>query len=98
MKKLDISRKQEGSFEVARFPDGKILSVTPISNTPKGMEKSHEYKTTEFYAHDYREMAMSEDTLMDMLEGYAEALQCDHTCSSNCRRNGCNCACGEYHF
>ena len=23
---------------------------------------------------------------------------CDHQCSGNCRRNGCNCNCGEYHL
>lgn len=22
---------------------------------------------------------------------------CDHQCTSNCRREGCNCSCGEYH-
>lgn len=22
---------------------------------------------------------------------------CDHICTSNCRREGCNCECGEYH-
>lgn len=22
---------------------------------------------------------------------------CDHGCTSNCRREGCNCLCGEYH-
>ncbi len=22
---------------------------------------------------------------------------CDHICTSNCRREGCNCDCGEYH-
>ena len=22
---------------------------------------------------------------------------CGHNCTSNCRRNGCNCLCGEYH-
>lgn len=64
---------------------------------PKG-EMSHEQKTTRFYAHDYRDMAMSEDSLMDMLEDFAEVLQCSHQCSSNCRKVGCNCACGEYHF
>jgi len=62
------------------------------------MEKSHEYKTLKFYAHDYRDMAMSEVDLIQMLESYAEALNCKHECSSNCRRNGCNCACGESHF
>jgi hypothetical protein len=24
-------------------------------------------------------------------------LECDHICSGNCRRNGCNCECGEWH-
>ena len=23
---------------------------------------------------------------------------CKHDCTSNCRRNGCNCECGEYHM
>lgn len=62
------------------------------------MEKSHEYKTTEAYAHDYRDMAMNENDLMDMLSSYAEALMCKHECSSNCRKEGCNCKCGEFHF
>ena len=22
---------------------------------------------------------------------------CDHSCTSNCRREGCNCECGEFH-
>ena len=22
---------------------------------------------------------------------------CGHDCTSNCRRNGCNCECGEFH-
>ncbi len=22
---------------------------------------------------------------------------CEHMCSSNCRREGCNCECGEWH-
>lgn len=22
---------------------------------------------------------------------------CEHVCSGNCRRNGCNCLCGEFH-
>lgn len=25
-------------------------------------------------------------------------LDCEHMCSSNCRRVGCNCACGEWHL
>ena len=39
--------------------------------------------------------------------GYAPELEdvpkdlniayCDHLCTSNCRREGCNCECGEYH-
>lgn len=23
---------------------------------------------------------------------------CEHLCSGNCRRNGCNCNCGEFHL
>ena len=62
------------------------------------MEKSHEQKTVEFYAHDYRDMNLSEQSLYDMLTSFAEALECSHSCSSNCRNNGCNCSCGEFHF
>ena len=58
----------------------------------------HQQKTIEFYAHDYRDMAMSEVDLTDMLKGFVESLDCDHICKSDCRRNGCNCDCGEYHF
>lgn len=28
---------------------------------------------------------------------FMERQPCDHECSSNCRREGCNCRCGEYH-
>ena len=66
--------------------------------TVKYMEKSHEYKTLENFSHDYRDMAMSEDDLMNMLESFAEALNCKHECTSSCRKNGCNCACGKFHF
>ena len=62
------------------------------------MKKEHINKVIQWYSHDYRDMAMSEDDLMDMLEGFAEALNCKHECSSDCRKSGCNCACGEYHF
>ena len=58
----------------------------------------HEQKTVEFYAHDYRDMAMKEDDLKDMLEGFMESFECDHECSSNCRKEGCKCNCGEFHF
>jgi hypothetical protein len=26
-----------------------------------------------------------------------EEIECDHMCSGNCRRVGCNCNCGEWH-
>jgi hypothetical protein len=36
--------------------------------------------------------------------GYREKIEkeyshpdCEHNCTSNCRREGCNCLCGEYH-
>lgn len=28
---------------------------------------------------------------------YTYAPGCDHMCSGNCRREGCNCECGEFH-
>ncbi len=61
-------------------------------------DNAHKAKTIEFYAHDYRDMKMGEKDLKDMLEDFVEALECTHQCSSNCRREGCNCECGEYHF
>ncbi len=26
-----------------------------------------------------------------------EVGECDHECTGDCRRHGCNCSCGEYH-
>ena len=62
------------------------------------MKKEHVEETKKSYAHDYRYIAMSEETLKDMLEGFMESLGCDHTCSPNCRKKGYDCRCGEYHF
>ena len=31
------------------------------------------------------------------LVGQTDCSGCDHMCSSNCRRVGCNCDCGEWH-
>ena len=62
------------------------------------MNKEHEQKTIKFYAHDYAGMAMKESDLKDMLEGFIEAYECEHECSSDCRKVGCNCDCGKYHF
>lgn len=58
----------------------------------------HEQKTIKYYSHDYRDMAMSQDNLKDMLVGFIESLECSHSCTSNCRKEGCNCDCGEFHF
>ena len=61
------------------------------------MNKEHEEKTIKFYSHDYRDMAMSEENLKDMLEGFVESLECDHQCTSNCSKEGCKYNCGaEY--
>jgi hypothetical protein len=30
-------------------------------------------------------------------ECYKTISECTHSCTSNCRREGCNCECGEYH-
>lgn len=61
-------------------------------------EPTREERVINFYAHDFRDMKMSEENIKELLGSFVEALECDHQCSSNCRRNGCNCACGEYHF
>jgi hypothetical protein len=55
-------------------------------------------KIVGFYAHDYRDMKISQGDLEDILNSFVESLQCQHECTSNCRREGCKCACGEYHF
>ena len=36
------------------------------------MEKSHEQKTVEAYSHNYRDMALSQESLYDMLTGFAD--------------------------
>ena len=59
------------------------------------MEQRTKQEIIDFYSHDYRDMKMTEDDLKDMLNGFVESLECDHQCSSNCRREGCNC--GEFH-
>lgn len=28
---------------------------------------------------------------------YADVSYCEHVCSGECRRSGCNCKCGEFH-
>jgi hypothetical protein len=61
-------------------------------------DQEHIQKTIEFFADDYRNMDFSDGRLKDMLEDFTEALLCEHQCSSNCRREGCNCKCGEYHI
>jgi len=30
-------------------------------------------------------------------EQIEEIRSCDHMCTSNCRHEGCNCSCGEFH-
>lgn len=30
-------------------------------------------------------------------EAQKDLEKCDHVCSSNCRHEGCNCGCGEFH-
>ena len=54
-------------------------------------------KIIKFYAHDYRDMKMNEIELGNILYEMIKTIECEHQCSSNCRKNGCNCDCGEYH-
>jgi hypothetical protein len=50
------------------------------------------------YAHDYRNMNLSESGLEDVITQAIMAYQCQHSCTSNCRREGCRCECGDSHF
>lgn len=34
---------------------------------------------------------------MKSKETEVEKVECHHICTSNCRRQGCNCKCGEWH-
>jgi len=34
----------------------------------------------------------------DWQEVVEDIKDCEHMCTSNCRREGCNCKCGEYHL
>ena len=36
---------------------------------------------------------LTEDEVNELVDRH----NCDHQCTSNCRREGCNCRCGEYH-
>lgn len=101
MKPYEILATQMGVIESAlrkAKDDGKTTISHDELFGKKESELSHEQKTLRFYAHDYRDMKMSEDSLTEMLEQFAESLNCKHECSSGCRRSGCNCNCGEYHF
>lgn len=60
------------------------------------MDQEHKNKTIEFFSHDYRNI--TEKGLSDMFNDFTESLLCEHECNSNCRKNGCNCACGNSHF
>lgn len=62
------------------------------------MTKTRKQKIIEDYAHDYRDMKMSENDLADLLEATINAYECNHQCTSSCRREGCNCNCGKYHL
>lgn len=38
-----------------------------------------------------------EKATKELKEQIENVLDCEHQCTSECRRSGCNCACGEYH-
>ena len=37
---------------------------------------------------------VGEDGMQEAIQGI---MNCDHICTSDCRREGCNCDCGEWH-
>ena len=62
------------------------------------MIKERTQKIIDFYSHDYRDMKMAEGDLKDVFNAIVETMECEHNCRSDCRREGCNCVCGEYHL
>jgi len=48
----------------------------------------------------YRDYDIDENELLDWTDPVNEmidSLNCYHVCRSDCRRDGCNCNCGEWH-
>lgn len=45
---------------------------------------------------EYDGMSLYEITKLALAAGESEP-SCFHQCTSNCRREGCNCECGEWH-
>ena len=60
-------------------------------------EKTRLEKIVEEMADNHRVEGDTDD-LIEFCDSVSEAVNCDHQCSGNCRREGCNCACGEYHI
>lgn len=54
---------------------------------------------TENFIKEYGQKAYDElEYDEDIFESMEAVRSCDHMCSGNCRRDGCNCACGEWHI
>lgn len=44
------------------------------------------------------ELPVTHDETETHFEAVVINLDCEHVCSSDCRREGCNCTCGEWHL
>lgn len=42
-------------------------------------------------------MTKEEKSVLESNKFWTGEDWCDHSCTSNCRRVGCNCGCGEFH-
>ena len=60
-------------------------------------KETRKSKVISDYAHDYRNVPLGEQDLTEMLQSFLEVFLCEHECTSRCRREGCNCSCGERH-
>ena len=45
----------------------------------------------------YKFFQKNMETWIKMDNGKYRIAECDHECTSNCRREGCGCLCGEFH-
>jgi hypothetical protein len=79
-----------------KYDYGYVRAERP-PKTDWAAEKVRKQNVIDYYAHDYRDMKLSEYELKIIMSEVVSAIKCEHKCTSNCRRVGCNCNCGEYH-
>lgn len=60
-------------------------------NYPKALGMVLEFVERYNKKDEEKDVAEAAEILRELIQ------ECGHVCTSNCRREGCNCECGEYH-